>query len=261
MKLSASSIQLLNNDKQKWWWKYLLKIKEDIDDPKYFLIGRSVHKGIEHFNKTGEDWLKAALDFIKEEVSKIEDKSILQECSLQVQLAIDNYMSTDPEQHDNQEVYMETKYKDHYILWYIDAINNSQVIDYKAVSRFTEADTKLFGKKLTKIEEYTIQALIYVFLAESKWFEIDQVRFIEILKKDTTIKPTTTIKKDKLINMIKENYKLDDEPTGTKPQLLEKYPLRWEAVKEIVFDVTEEFRKDIVKLLDESIEQIETLLK
>jgi len=259
MKLSPTAIQLLKNDKQKFWGKHILKIKEDMDQS-VFLPWRACHHWVYMYNKTTKKNILEGLTKLDEEIEKVWGVEDRQKMLWYVENGIRNYFDSWYPPHKNPEVYMETKYKDHYVVGYIDAIDDGQIIDYKFVSNFTKPDSKLFGHKLTKLEEYTIQALIYVFLAESKWFEIDQVRFIEILKKDTTIKPTTTIKKDKLINMIKENYKLDDEPTGTKPQLLEKYPLRWEAVKEIVFDVTDEFRKDIVKLLDESIEQIELLL-
>jgi len=259
MKLSASSIQLLNNDPQKRWWRYVMKIKDE-SDQSVFLPWRASHHWVYMYNKTWDKNLLEWLNNLKEEMDKLGDVEDQQKLIEKVTNGLTNYFDHWFPQHDNPENFMESKYWDHYVLWYMDAIDDGQIIDYKFVSSFTKPDSKLFGHKLTKMQEYTIQALIYVFLAESKWFDIEQVRFIEILNKDTTVKKTTTKKKQDLIEMIKKKYELDDEPTGTKEQLLNQYPIKWEAIKEIIFDVTDEFRQDIVKLLDESIEKIEYLL-
>ena len=252
MSHTASSVIKLKNNKAEWAWRYLLGIKDPIEWI-WLEVGSTIHYWIELFNKWlyTTEILEKYMDTKKSVMSEEDQEKYVKE----VMLSLENYFHDYKEPTGNAEIKLTSQYAWDDWLGYIDAFKGWAIIDYKTVSKFTEANSKLMTSKILKIEEYTIQAMIYVFLCESNGYVVDQVKFIEILKKDPTVKSG---KKADIQTMITKEYG-DVDVNMTIKDLLAKYPVRWRGTSEIVFDVTDEFRKEMYELMSDYTTEVESL--
>lgn len=145
-----------------------------------------------------------------------------------------------------------------------DGLPTNEVWDYKVVWKYTNPGEQPNDyNPVTTYMTYKIQAWMNVMIIKSKEIPVSIVRFIEILKDDGTL--PSTITKDELIALCKhrhgEDISLVDENGKqlTKEWLIAKYNPKTDTVREIVFEVTDEWLSEWYDYLNQHITDIDKL--
>ena len=242
MKISPSQITKYLDSPWEWIWS-ITKIKKRERDT-FFTSGTVVHKVIEIYNKEWrretdyERLIQEALkkdnvtDATEEELTKIREE---------IYFAVENYMSTNPEQHEWSESYMNVTINWHILNGYNDAIG----YDYKTVSKFCDPNEKV-RNWITKYYEYRVWALMYSLMCRELNIPLSKYVYKEILKSDWNIPENTTITKEKLVEIT--GIEFDWE---TKAQYIQKHRPRKQTVNDVVFIVDDEFIREARELFDD----------
>lgn len=264
--ISPSSLKKWIKDKSARAWHYLMWVKND-NTYTAMEVWSAVHKAIESYNKWWElvDQINSMEDYL---VSIRNDGKITSEEYKELwdisQIAFDNFINAWYERVKSEVPATADVWLPFPLYAIADWLPTNEVWDYKVVGKYTNPDEQPNDyNPVTTYMTYKIQALMNVMILKSKEIPVSVVRFIEILKDDGT--PPSTITKDELIALCKnkhgEDISLVDENGKqlTKEGLIAKYDPKTDTVREIIFEVTDEWLSEWYDYLNQHITDIDKL--
>jgi len=243
-KLSPSSIKLLLKDQYEFINKFTSNI--DITQPNiHFAIWTCLHSIAEYYNDTG--MLDKEIGIL--ELSKILEDNILTTDEWEtVMFFTDQEIDTIVDVIDNTSKNMNgvllqwwiaemTATTDDFI-GRVDLMKDDVIYDYKFVSKFA-IEWWLFDP----MPWYLIQMSIYsIWYEKEYWKKPERCEIIEILKWDTTITNPQYMKKDYLIDLIRQqNPKAEIDEKLTKDKLVEIYKPKDRWSQSWIFPVDDYF--------------------
>lgn len=239
MRLSVSQIKAFMKSPSQRAWQNILGIRDVIKNDA-FNIGKAFH----HFAQT---WNEA------------EAIELLNWCE-DLGLAVKKY---DCLMNNYKEMWLVTTWQNEVkfntvifwipFIWYIDNLDINYINEYKSTSSLsTPEDKPLQRQAVNNHEEYALQSWIYM-----KALNRNEVRLIEVLNKDTTIKANTTLKKEDIISCCEWFNEADSKLT--KKDIIAKYKPKKPSSQIIIFKMTEEFDNEMTKKYRPIIEEMHTM--